>query len=120
MPTQVLGRAFIRVNGTQLGTVPGTAKLSPGGVERTPVVTDQGYAGHTEKPVHAEVECDIVIDANTDIVALNKTTQATITFECDSGQVYIVRNASVATPVGAQAGDGKASAKFIGSPAEQA
>ncbi len=113
------GRAFIRVNGVSVASLPGTAKLSPGGLERTPVTGDHGYLGHTAKPVHSEVECDIAVDANTDIQALNDTEDATITFECDSGQVYIVRNAASATPAAMQSGDGKASLKFIGAPAEK-
>lgn len=116
---KIFGRAFIRVNGATLASMPGSGKIDPGGVERSPVVGDSGFLGYTEKPVHGEVECDIAVDANTDIGALNKTTDASITFECDSGQVFVMRNASLATPVKAQSGDGKASVKFIGSPAEQ-
>ncbi|SNT28975.1 Phage tail tube protein [Noviherbaspirillum humi] len=118
--SKMFGRAFIRVNGLTLASLPGTGKLDPGGVERTPVVGDYGFLGYTEKPVHAEIECDIIVDANTDIVALNRTADASVTFECDSGQVFIVRNASLAMPVKPQSGDGKASVKFIGSAAEQA
>jgi hypothetical protein len=120
MAGKILGKAFIRVNGMSLASLPGTAKLSPGGVERKPVVGDHGFLGYTETPVHAEVECDIAIDASTDIIALNKTTDATVTFECDSGQVFIVRQGAVASPVGAESGTGKASVKMIGSPAEAA
>lgn len=120
MAGKILGKAFIRVNGMSLASLPGTAKLNPGGHERKPVMGDHGFLGWTETPVHSEVECDIAIDANTDIMTLNKTTDATVTFECDSGQVYIVRSATPATPVGAESGSGKASIKLIGAPAEAA
>jgi hypothetical protein len=116
---KLFGRAYIRVNGATLASLPGTGKIDPGGVERSPVVGDAGYLGHTEKPVHGEVECEIAIDASTDIGALNKTENATITFECDSGQVFVMRNGALATPLKPQSGDGKAAVKFIGSAAEQ-
>lgn len=120
MAGQILGKAFIRLNGTSLASLPGTAKLNPGGMERTPVTGDHGFLGYTEKVVHAEIECDIAIDANTDIIAINKTVAATVTFEADSGQVYIVRKGAISTPAGAESGSGKSSIKIIGSPAESA
>lgn len=120
MAKQILGRAFIRVNGMSLASLPGSAKLNPGGVERTPVTGDAGYLGWSEKPVHGEIECDIAVSADTDIIGLNSTTDATLTFECDTGQVFVMRGASLAAPVSLQSGDGKAQLKFIGAAAEQA
>ena len=116
---KILGRAFIRVNGQTLASLPGSAKLNPGGVERSPVTGDFGFLGYTEKPVHAEVECDIAVSSDTDITALNRTVDASITFEGDTGQVWIMRSASLASPVGIQSGDGKANVKFIGAAVEQ-
>jgi len=120
MAGKILGKAFIRMDGMSLASLPGTGKINPGGVERKPVMGDHGFLGWTETPVHAEIECDIAIDASTDIMKLNKTTNATITFECDSGQVYVVRSGTLATPVGAESGNGKASVRIIGAPAEGA
>lgn len=116
---QILGRAFIRVNGQTIASMPGTAKLNPGGVERTPIVGDFGFLGYSEKPVHGEIECEIAVSADTDIAALNKTTDASITFEADTGQVWVMRSASLATPVNVQSGEGKAPVKFIGAQIEQ-
>lgn len=120
MAAQFFGRAFIRVGGQSIASLPGTAKLNPGGVTRKPVVGDHGYLGWTEQPAHAEVECDIAINASTNIIALNAETNTSIVFECDSGQQYIVRGAGLESPIAPQAGDGKASLKYIGAPAEQA
>lgn len=120
MADMYFGRAFIRVNGESIASLPGTAKLSPGGVERSPVVGDFGFLGWTEKPVHSEIECDIAVNGSTDIAALNGMQNGTIVFKCDSGQQYIQRGAGLATPIGPQAGDGKASLKFIGAPVETA
>ena len=116
---QVLGRAFVRVNGQTLASLPGSAKLSPGGVERTPVVGDFGYLGYSEKPVHGEIECEIAVFADTDLAALNTVTDASITFEGDNGQVWVMRGAALAAPAEVQSGDGKATVKFIGSEIEQ-
>lgn len=120
MASKYFGRAFIRVNGMTLASLPGSAKLNPGGVERTPVVGDFGHLGFTEKPISGEIECDIAVGPDTDLAALNKTTDASITFEADSGQVWVMRNAAMAMPVNIQSGDGKATVKFIGSAVEQA
>lgn len=117
---KILGRVYIRVDGMTLSSIPGTGKLDPGGVERTPVMTDRGFVGYTEKPVHAEVEAEIVVDSETDIIKLGNTVEASITFEADSGQVFVIRNAACAMPIKPQAGDGKATVRFIGAAAEQA
>ena len=105
---QILGRAFVRVNGQTIASLPGSAKLNPGGVERSPVVGDFGFLGFSEKPVHGEIECEIAVSSDTDIAALNNTTDASITFEGDTGQVWIMRGGALATPVNVQSGDGKA------------
>lgn len=120
MAGKIMGRVFIRIGGMTMSSVPGSGKLNPGGVERTPVMSDRGFVGWTEKPVHAEIEADMIIDSDSDIVAISAITDESITFEADSGQVYIVRNAACAGPVVAQSGDGKAPVKFIGAPAEKA
>ena len=119
MAKQIFGRAFIRVNGITMASLPGSSKLDPGGVERSPVVGDAGYLGFTEKPVHAEIECEIAIDPATDLVALGNIVDATITFEADTGQVWVMRGAAAAGPVKAQSGDGKAPLKFIGAAVDQ-
>ena len=117
--SKYLGRAFIRVNGRTIASMPGSAKLNPGGVERSPVMGDFGFLGYTEKPVHAEIECDIAISSDSDLKALQDMVDGTVTFEGDTGQVWIIRKAANAAPISVAAGDGKASVKFIGSPAEQ-
>jgi len=115
MAGKLFGRAFIRVNGMTTASLPG-GSIDLGGFERTPVVGDFGFLGYTEKPMHGEIECDIAVDATTDLVALGKTVGATVTFESDSGQVYILRDAFLTSPI--KLGDGKASLKFSGSAAE--
>ncbi len=120
MAKKVFGRAFIAIDGNRIGSIPGTGKLTIGGEEKTAVMTDIGYAGYSAKPVHAEVELDIVIDATTNINQLNQTNDAVITFELDTGQMFIIKDASLAEPIALQSGDGKASLRFIGTQAEPA
>ena len=112
------GRAFIRVGGVTLISMPG-AKLNPGGVERSPIMADVGFVGFVEKPVHGEVECDIAVASDTDLMALGKTTNATVTFECSDGRTYLLRDAACAAPPNYESGDAKASLKFIGNVVEQ-
>lgn len=117
--SKYLGRAFIRMNGLSLASLPGTAKLNPGGVERSPVNGDHGHLGYTEKPVNSEIECDFAVGADTDLQALQNMTDGTVTFEADTGQVWIIRKAATAGPIAVQSGEGKASIKMFGTAAEQ-
>lgn len=119
MSKKVLGRAFVRYDGKALPTLPG-AKLNPGGTERTPVVLESGEVRYTEKLVNAEIEVEVAIGKDTDILALNKITEATITFECDTGQRYIMRNGFCTGPINLSSGDGKGSIKFAGEAVKQA
>ena len=110
------GTAFISLDGRRMGTIPGSGKLSPGGIQRTPVVLDGGVVGYTEKPLHAEIECEIAMSADVDILHINAATNMTIMFETDSGQAYVVRNATTSEPLKHEAE--KTAAKFFGSAAE--
>jgi hydrogenase maturation factor len=110
------GTAYISLNGRRIGTVPGSGKLSPGGVVRTPLMIDGGLAGYTEKPQHAEIECEIAMSGDVDIMEINKATSMTLMFETDSGQAYVVRNGAVMEPLKHEAE--KTAAKFFGAPAE--
>lgn len=118
MSKKVLGRAFVRYDGKALPTLPG-AKLNPGGKERTPITLENGSVVYTEKLTHAEIEVEVAFGKDTDILALNKITEATITFECDTGQRFIMRNGFCTGPVNLSAGDGKGSLKFAGEAVEQ-
>lgn len=111
------GTAYISLNGRRIGTVPGSGKLSPGGVVRTPMAIDGGVTGYTEKAQHAEIECEIAMSADVDIFEINDATDMTIMFEADSGQAYVVRGAAVTEPLKHEAE--KTAAKFFGSKAEK-
>ncbi len=119
MAKQLFGRAFIAIDGNRISSIPGTGKISLGLPERTAKMSDTGFAGYTEAPKNAVVTCDINVDATTDLIAIGNTVDATITFECDTGQIYIVRNAAHAQDLELQSGDGKTTVMFIGDTAEQ-
>ncbi len=90
--TTLTGRAFIKVEGEQLSTMNG-AKLTFGNIESTPVVTDQGVAGFTEKPTVPQIEATIPHSKAVSLTTLAAIKDQSITFETDSGKTYILSNA---------------------------
>lgn len=115
-----LGRVFIKLDGELLSSMPG-AKLDMGGIVREPVVGSAGVYGYAEKLKEATVECEISFNGNTDVKKIHDATDVTITFECDNGKVFIVRNAfSLEPPTLSEGEGGKVALKFAGQPAEVA
>lgn len=116
--SQVLGRAYIKYNGTVLRTNNG-AKLNTGGVERKTVkgVEVHGYAEEATEPF---IECEISVKSDTNLSEINSITGATITFEADTGQTWVLRDAWIEKPceVTAQEG-GKVPLRFVGISCEQ-
>ena len=117
---QRLGKALIKVDGQLLESRPG-AKLDIGGVVRDPVVGANSVHGFAEKIKEAVVECEISMGPETNIGAMAGWSDVTVVFECDTGQVYTVRNAWLTEPpvVTAEEG-GKVPLKFAGPPADLA
>lgn len=114
-----LGKAYIKVNGQLLESMPG-ASIDIGGVERKPVVGNNSVLGYSESPRPAMVECEIAVGQNTSLTDLAKAVDATITFECDTGQTYIVREGFLTEPPKATDGEGgKVPLKYAGQPAEE-
>lgn len=111
------GIAFIKVNGALLETMKG-ASLDPGGKVRTPVVGANQVLGFTEELREATVECEVSLGVGMSLIELGNIADATITFECDTGQVYTVAHASTAEPAKATAG-GTVPLKLFGQPAEE-
>lgn len=110
---KVLGRATIKWDGNALLTDKG-AKLNMGGVERKPVEGDttHGYAEDTKTPF---IECQISLAKGASLAEIRDITEATVTFEADTGQIYTLTEAWVSAPPEATAGDGgKIPVKFYG------
>lgn len=116
---QLLGRAFIKTNGELLRSNDG-AKVDLGGAVRNPVVGSHSVHGFAEKVKEATVECEINLAVGDTLEGLRNITDATITFECDTGQRYIVRQAFLTEPPVITEGEGgKIPLKFAGQPAEE-
>jgi hypothetical protein len=115
---QFLGRATIRVNGSVIETAKG-ATLNVGGVKRTPVISGR-LVGYAEETVAATVECETSLRNGMSIDALRGLAGATITFECDTGQRYVIGDAFITEPPTMKDGDGgNVALKFAGPAAEE-
>lgn len=114
-----LGKAIIKVDGKVLETLPG-AKLDPGGMERTTVVGANEVHGFSETPKQSKCECEISVGKATSLDELRKIEAATINFECDTGQIYVIRGAWLTnTPEMTASEGGKVPLTFEGPPAEE-
>lgn len=117
MAGKQLGVVHIRVNGGLLDSEPG-ASIDIGGAVRTPVLGDGRVIGYSESVKEAVIECVISVGQGTSLAALRDIAGAVATFECDTGQVYTVTNATLADPPKATAGEGgKVPIKLFGDPA---
>lgn len=116
---QLLGTAYIKTDGDLLRSNPG-AKIDLGGPVRDAVVGAGTVHGYTEKTKEATVECEISLAKGDSLAAIRNITNATVTFECDTGQVFIVRHAFLTEPPVVSEGEGgKIPLKFAGMPAEE-
>lgn len=112
-------KAFIKVDGNLLATMPGP-KLKLGGNKRTPVLGDNSVLGYSETVDPSMLECEISLGQGMSLAALSKISNATVTYEADTGQTYVVRNAFVTETLEVSGGDGgKVALKFAGDPAEE-
>jgi hypothetical protein len=117
--TQRFGMAFIAVDGDLQPTMPG-AKLDIGGVERNPVEGDNRMLGFTEKPKPSLLAFEISLGGGMTLKKLKDLKGATVTFECDSGQTYVVRQAFTTKTLSLTSGDnGKVGVEMAGQPAEE-
>ncbi|MEW4983068.1 MAG: phage tail tube protein [Cycloclasticus sp.] len=109
MSGQITGKVVIRVDGAVLPTE-NKATLAGAGVTRTP----EAHGGKTyfsEEETPPSLEATVLITKDTDVFALNKITNATVFFEADTGQQYIMRNAFT-TEVVPHDGSGKTPLKM--------
>lgn len=117
--TQRFGKAFIKVDGALLESMPG-ASLDVGGVTRNTVLGGNAVLGFAEAPKQAVLQCQIAVGAGTSLADLRAIKSATVTFECDTGQTYVIRNAWLVNPPVATDGEGGAvPLQFEGPPAEE-
>lgn len=111
--------AYIKVDGTLLRTLPG-AKIDLGGKKRDPVVGASSVHGWAETVVPATLECEISLTQGYSLGQIKDITGATITYEADTGQTYVIRDAFVTETLQVNGGEGgKVPVKFAGNPAEE-
>jgi hypothetical protein len=112
---QVTGIVKVYVNGALQRSKEG-AKLILGGKERT---AQTGYAvyGWAEKVVPAQVEFTLAHTADVDLIELNNLTGATVKFETDTGQSFMVANAFMTKPAELTGGEGDVAMEMQGDPA---
>lgn len=92
------------------------ASLKFGGHERAAVVGHSVY-GYAEKPVASEITFTLADMADTDLIAINDTVDATVRFETDTGKVFLITEAWVSEPVELAGGEGDVSVTMMGQPA---
>lgn len=116
---QRLGKAYIKADGDLLETMPG-AKIGLGGDNRKVVKGNNAILGYSAEPVEGTLECEIAVGPQTSLAKLAGLKDVTITFEADTGQTWVIKNAFLTEPPVATDGDGgKVPLKFAGQPAEE-
>ena len=88
-----------------------------GGRERTAQVGHKVY-GFSEKVVPSTVEFTLAHVGQDDLEGLADKTDATIEFETDTGDTYLVANAFSTKPPELTAGEGDVAMEYQGDPAE--
>lgn len=115
---QFLGRATIKIDGAVVETNKG-ASLDLGGVKRTAIVTGS-KVGYAEELVPATVECETSLERGMSLETFRKLAGATVIFECDTGQSYVIRDAFVTDALNLKDGDGgNVAINISGAPAEE-
>lgn len=111
--------AYIKVDGLLLATMPG-AKIDIGGKARASVVGASEIHGYGETIKPSTLECEISLGQGMSLEGLRNITAATVTYEADTGQTWVIRDAFVSETLNITAGDGgKVALKFEGQPAEE-
>lgn len=110
---QITGKATIRVDG-QLWRTEDGASLDTGGVKRTAKVGGGNVYGYSEETVPPELECKVYHTKDTDVPAINAITSATVLFESDTGDSYVLREAFVLESAKLESKDGTIPVKFSG------
>jgi hypothetical protein len=114
---QLNGIIFIKLDGGLVQSLPG-AKLNLGGYERT-LITGHSVYGYTQKLVPSSGTFELAAGAGTDLLGMQNKVNATLEFQADAGDTYIVRNAVCTKPTELADGEGKSPYEFQGPPAEK-
>lgn len=119
MSGKTLGVVSIKVDGNPLKIMPG-AKVNLGGQERKAIEGDGEVHGFSEQTKASLLECVITLGKGDTLEWLRITTDATVRFECDTGQTYQIAHAALTETLEVTGGEGGAiPVKFAGHPAEE-
>ena len=94
------------------------ATLVLGGVERSPVMDNGRLVGFTEADFPSTLKCRISVGFGDSLALYQAIRGATVTFECDAGPVYVIREAAVRNVLTLEtSGPGNVDLELVGSPA---
>ncbi|WCT72053.1 phage tail tube protein [Sphingomonas naphthae] len=113
---KVWGQTHIRVNGKEYTTA-GKSSMELGGIKRDEQEADHRAGMFSEATKSSKIECDVLVTADVSLVELAAIDDATVTFEADTGQTYVVRHAYSGEIISVT--EGKAKVVFMGPPAEE-
>jgi hypothetical protein len=108
---RITGKATVYIDGAKMEMERG-AKANPGGIARK-FERHHKRTYHQEEEVAPSVEGNIIHTKDTDVLTLNFS-NATVIFEADTGQKYVMRGAATENPVEIDAGSGKSPIKLVG------
>jgi hypothetical protein len=116
---RVHSQAFIKWNGRLLATKP-SPTIDLGGVTRAPVMGNNRINGYSETPAPSTLECEISLSQGVSLKEIQDMVDATVTYEADTGQTYIMRGAFVTETVKVTGGaDGGVTVRIAAEPAEE-
>ena len=102
---QIVGMAKISLGALGIMATEHGATLDPGGIKRTPKPADDGKVYFTAETGTPMLECKVMATADVNAKLLNFDS-ATVTFETDTGQTYLLVNAFTTDPAPLDAGSG--------------
>ena len=105
MSGKVAGIATIRVDGQEFPTERG-ATLNPGGVNRNTKMAGRRVF-YNEEPVAPTLSATVLHIEDLDIIEIGKIRDATVLFECDNGQDYMLTGAFVTETAELNSGEGQ-------------
>ncbi len=115
----VTGRAFIRINGVQQKSRPG-ATLNLGGINNETVVGDDGVHGPKQSITAPSINFSISHTKETKLAKLSESIDDSITFETDSGAIYIMNPSWLTTPPVLNSQEGTVELNYEGVRVEEA
>lgn len=114
---KILGLADIEVDGVTILTG-ADATLDTGGVSRDARIGNK-VAGFSEAVAQSKIEVSVFVDGNYSIDRARNTTNATINFKADTGQVWMINGAWCSAPPSIDQKAGTAKETYEGPPAEE-